>query len=145
MPHPRTSSTAPRRHSCPTHLHVLGIAKRSARWRTSPAMHHSLGSGRWRRPEPGRSEWFRGFASARLHPGSIIIDVASGVGRFQVMAPLQAARAKTLGLPTASAKSWGLKRAIYYAAANRGSQGGKGPAYPKKYPTPFVALVLCDA
>jgi hypothetical protein len=44
--------------------------------------------------------------------------MATGVGRFQVMATLQAARAKTLGLPMGSAKSWGLNRAIYYAAAS---------------------------
>ena len=43
-----------------------------------------------------------------------------GVGRFQVMAVLQAARAKILGLQEASAKSWGLNRAIFYAAAKRG-------------------------
>jgi hypothetical protein len=43
-----------------------------------------------------------------------------GVGRFQVMAVLQAARAKILGLEDSSAKSWGLNRAIFYAAAKRG-------------------------
>jgi len=42
------------------------------------------------------------------------------VGRFQVMATLQAARAYLLGLPLPSAKSWGLNRAIFYAAAKRG-------------------------
>lgn len=42
------------------------------------------------------------------------------VGRFQVMATLQAARAKELGMPTSQAKSWGLNRAIFYAAAKRG-------------------------
>jgi len=42
------------------------------------------------------------------------------VGRFQVMATLQAARAKRLGLSVAAAKSWGLNRAIFYAAAKRG-------------------------
>ena len=42
------------------------------------------------------------------------------VGRFQVMAILQAARAKELGLPERRAKSWGLNRAIFYAAAKRG-------------------------
>jgi hypothetical protein len=45
------------------------------------------------------------------------------VGRFQVMATLQAARAFVLGLPLASAKSWGLNRAIFYAAAKRGLLG----------------------
>jgi hypothetical protein len=42
------------------------------------------------------------------------------VGRFQVMATLQAARAKELGLSIAAARSWGLNRAIFYAAAKRG-------------------------
>jgi len=42
------------------------------------------------------------------------------VGRFQVMAMLQAARAKELGLSIVAAKSWGLNRAIFYAAAKRG-------------------------
>jgi hypothetical protein len=57
---------------------------------------------------------------------------ATGVGRFQVMATLQAARAVTLGLPVGTAKSWGLNRAIYYAAAKRGFKpaGGAGPARP---------------
>ena len=41
------------------------------------------------------------------------------IGRFAVMAILQAARAKRLGLPDESAFSWGLNRAIFYAAAKR--------------------------
>lgn len=45
------------------------------------------------------------------------------VGRFQVMALLQAARAYTLGLPIESAHSWGLNRAIFIAAAKRGFKG----------------------
>lgn len=45
------------------------------------------------------------------------------VGRFQVMAVLQAARAFELGLPLESALSWGLNRAIFYAAAKRGFKG----------------------
>lgn len=56
------------------------------------------------------------------------------VGRFQVMAILQAARAKELGLPDRRAKSWGLNRAIFYAAAKRGFKhethappSGRGP------------------
>jgi hypothetical protein len=46
------------------------------------------------------------------------------------MAVLQAARASALGLPAASARSWGLNRAIFYAAAKRGFKGtpGKAPA-----------------
>ncbi|MEO0076431.1 MAG: hypothetical protein ABIK19_02020 [candidate division WOR-3 bacterium] len=42
------------------------------------------------------------------------------IGRFQIMATLQAARAYVLGEPIATAKSWGLNRAIFYAAAKRG-------------------------
>lgn len=42
------------------------------------------------------------------------------VGRFQVMATLQAARAAALGLDDDAAKSWGLNRAVFYAAAKRG-------------------------
>jgi hypothetical protein len=42
------------------------------------------------------------------------------------MATLQAARAQALGLPAASAKSWGLNRAIYHAAAKRGFKGEAG-------------------
>ncbi len=54
------------------------------------------------------------------------------VGRFQVMAVLQAARALVLGLPLESAFSWGLNRAIFYAAAKRGfkGRGGAGTGYP---------------
>jgi len=51
------------------------------------------------------------------------------ITRFTVMATLQAARAKRLGLPDASAFSWGLNRAIFYAAAKRGFRGT--PAAPK--------------
>jgi hypothetical protein len=53
------------------------------------------------------------------------------VGRFQVMAVLQAARALVLGLPEPSAKSWGLNRAIFYAAAKRGFKGAAAVAPPK--------------
>lgn len=42
------------------------------------------------------------------------------IGRFQVMALLQAARAYSLGMQEKLAKSWGLNRAIFYAAAKRG-------------------------
>jgi len=41
-------------------------------------------------------------------------------GRFQVMATLQAARAFLLGLILELAKSWGLNRVIFCAAAKRG-------------------------
>jgi hypothetical protein len=43
-----------------------------------------------------------------------------GIIRFQVMVILQAARAKQLGLSIREAKSWGLNRAIFYAALKRG-------------------------
>jgi hypothetical protein len=48
------------------------------------------------------------------------------VNRFTVMAILQAARAERLGLPRDSAYSWGLNRAIFYAAAKRGFRSGGG-------------------
>lgn len=48
------------------------------------------------------------------------------VGRFQVMSVLQSARAYVLGLSLESANSWGLNKAIFYAAAKRGFKGGKG-------------------
>jgi len=48
------------------------------------------------------------------------------IGRFQVMAVLQAARAYLLGMPLNSAKSWGLNRAIFYAAAKKGFVKPKG-------------------
>lgn len=41
------------------------------------------------------------------------------------MATLQAARAERLGLPRPSAYSWGLNRAIFYAAAKMGFKTGK--------------------
>ena len=49
------------------------------------------------------------------------------VGRFQVMATLQAARAAALGLDDDAAKSWGLNRAIFYAAAKRGFRNAPLP------------------
>ena len=48
------------------------------------------------------------------------------VTRFVVMAVLQAARARALGLPVEAAYSWGLNRAIFYAAAKRGFGGTSG-------------------
>ena len=48
------------------------------------------------------------------------------LSRFIVMAMLQAARAKRLGLEDASAYSWGLNRSIFYAAAKRGFRGRGG-------------------
>jgi hypothetical protein len=58
------------------------------------------------------------------------------VTRFVVMAMLQAARAKILGLSQDSAFSWGLNRAIFYAAAKRGFRGGSStPGAPSEGPT----------
>src|SRR5205085_12635879 len=48
------------------------------------------------------------------------------VGRFQVMATLQAARAQELGLAPDEAKSWGLNRAVFYAVAKRGFRNAGG-------------------
>ncbi len=48
------------------------------------------------------------------------------ISRFIVMAMLQAARAERLGLARPSAYSWGLNRAIFYAAAKAGFKSG-GP------------------
>ena len=47
------------------------------------------------------------------------------IGRFQVMATLQAARAYVLGYSLEEAKSFGLNRAIFYAAAKRGFKSMK--------------------
>ena len=54
------------------------------------------------------------------------------IGRFQVMAMLQAARAYRLGLPLESSLSWGLNRAIFYAAAKRGFRRLKMPKRPRE-------------
>jgi hypothetical protein len=45
---------------------------------------------------------------------------AGRVTRFVVMAVLQAARARSLGLSEEAAFSWGLNRAVFYAAAKQG-------------------------
>jgi hypothetical protein len=63
-----------------------------------------------------------------------------GISRFIVMAILQAARAKRMGLPKDSAYSWGLNRAIFFAAAKQGFRGGGAPrgsegAAPREEPT----------
>src|SRR5438067_10727882 len=47
------------------------------------------------------------------------------VTRFQVMGTLQAARARALGLSADEAKSFGLNRALFYAAAKRGWSDAK--------------------
>lgn len=48
------------------------------------------------------------------------------------MATLQAARAYVLGMPVTSAKSFGLQRAIFYAAAKRGFKGKRMVGPPKQ-------------
>lgn len=57
------------------------------------------------------------------------------------MAVLQAARAQSLGLPHGSALSWGLNRAIFYAAAKQGfrqppSKSGGEPSKSVAAPPP---------
>ena len=52
------------------------------------------------------------------------------INRFTVMAVLQAARARRLGLSQESAFSWGLNRAIFYAAAKKGFRGGAPTGQP---------------
>ena len=47
------------------------------------------------------------------------------INRFTVMSILQAARAEAIGMDHDSALSWGLNRAIFYAAAKRGFKGQK--------------------
>jgi hypothetical protein len=59
----------------------------------------------------------RPMKSAKLAPKR------GSVTRFTVMAVLQAARARALGMPPESAYSWGLNRAIFYAAAKQGFRG----------------------
>jgi len=54
------------------------------------------------------------------------------IGRFQVMATLQAARAYLLGKPLETAKSFGLNRAIFYAAAKKGFKHVKGAKPPSQ-------------
>jgi hypothetical protein len=54
------------------------------------------------------------------------------VGRFQVMATLQAARAYLLGKSLFTAKSFGLNRAIFYAAAKKGFKLMKGAKPPSE-------------
>jgi hypothetical protein len=65
------------------------------------------------------------------------------INRFTVMAMLQAARAQSLGLPREAAYSWGLNRAIFYAAAKRGFRGAGGS--PAKTGEPLEAKPVPDA
>jgi hypothetical protein len=57
------------------------------------------------------------------------------VTRFVVMAVLQAVRAQSLGLSHNSALSWGLNRAIFYAAAKQGFKQAP-PKAGKEVPKP---------
>lgn len=61
------------------------------------------------------------------------------INRFTVMATLQAARARRLGLSEESALSWGLNRAIFYAAAKRGFGGAARTAPTGEAPIGEVA------
>jgi hypothetical protein len=65
-------------------------------------------------------------------------EIVVRVGRFQVMSMLQACRAEALGLKHDSALSWGLNRAIFFAAAKRGfaGRGRTKPTSEKKNPPP---------
>lgn len=54
------------------------------------------------------------------------------------MAILQAARAYVLGMPLYLAKSWGLNRAIFYAAAKRGFRKVKYPKRAIREPSELV-------
>src|SRR3712207_3085034 len=55
----------------------------------------------------------------------------ASVTRFQVMAVLQAARARALGLSSEEAKSFGVNRALFYAAAKRGWANAKALGMPR--------------
>jgi hypothetical protein len=55
---------------------------------------------------------------------------AGRITRFVVMAVLQAARARSLGLSEESAYSWGLNRAVFYAAAKQGFRQGSPSGSP---------------
>lgn len=58
--------------------------------------------------------------------------IRRSISRFHVMAVLQSARAVALGLEIDEAKSWGLNRALFYAAAKQGWSRAKreGVRYP---------------
>ena len=82
-------------------------------------------------------------ARGALGIGAVMVRNQGRVTRFVVMAVLQAARAESLGLPHDSALSWGLNRAIFYAAAKRGFQqgapkSGAEPGKPEERTSPEV-------
>ncbi len=64
------------------------------------------------------------------------------IGRFQVMAILQSARAYILGMDIESAKSFGLNRAIFYAAAKKGFFKGKITLKDLKLPKEILGKYL---
>src|SRR5579871_2648160 len=69
--------------------------------------------------------------------GAMAPAPAGRINRFVVMAMLQAARARRLGLSEAAARSWGLNRSIFYAAAKRGFRArGAGEGGTHKDPSP---------
>lgn len=57
------------------------------------------------------------------------------------MAVLQAARARALGLSSNEAKSWGLNRALFYAAAKRGWERAREIGAKRAVITEFAASV----
>lgn len=75
-----------------------------------------------RKPKPGAAKGAKGKKTVRTR---------GPVGRFQVFALLQTARAQRLGLPIASARSWGLNRAIFVAAARWGFGAKKSSGQPE--------------
>jgi len=68
------------------------------------------------------------MASGAWGPQAMPRTPVRRITRFTVMATLQAARASRLGLTDDSAYSWGLNRAIFYAAAKRGFGGARSSA-----------------
>jgi hypothetical protein len=78
------------------------------------------------------------FTVTNVRARSTMVRNAGRVTRFVVMAVLQAARAESLGLPHDSALSWGLNRAIFYAAAKSGFKepvAGEKPGEPSPAPS----------
>src|SRR5580658_7769819 len=81
------------------------------------------------RPAPAPSESTLGEHFPPAGNAPPMPPARRGISRFIVMAILQAERARRLGLPTESADSFGLNRAIFYAAAKAGfrSAGAERP------------------
>jgi hypothetical protein len=86
-------------------------------------------TGKSRKPSAIRTSSRKGKAAAAK--GKKKTRGRGPVGRFQVFALLQTARAQRLGLPLASARSWGLNRAIFVAAARWGFDAKKSSGPPE--------------